>query len=88
MAKRESKNWVKSVKTVTVDVPQGTMTKDPKEVAKILIRKNLKLPRPKKSILQFIQFHINRAGKGMSDERKEQLRQAMEIVRQKAKTTT
>jgi len=85
---RDTKNWVKNVKTVTVDVPPGTMKKNPKELAKILIAKNRNLPRPKKSINQFIQFHINRAGKGMSEETREKLRKAMEIVRQKAKIQT
>jgi uncharacterized membrane protein len=88
MAKRDEKKWVQTVKTVTVDVPPGTMKKEPKEMARILIAKNRNLPRPKKSINQFIQFHINRAGKGMSEETRQKLRKAMEIVRQKAKTET
>lgn len=86
MAKRDPKHdWIKTVKTDTVVVPKGAMTKSPQETARLLIRANLKLQRPMKSINQFIQYHINRAGHGMSEERKEQLRKAMEIVRQKAK---
>ena len=80
--KRESKNWIKTVKTVTVDVPPGTMTKEPEQIAKILLRRN-KYPGAHGSINRFIQFHINRAGSDMSEETRAKLRRAQQIIRNK-----
>lgn len=84
MATKKKSNWIKTVKTVTVDSPPGTMTKEPEEVAKILLRHN-KFPGAPGSINRYISFYINRAGKGLSEERRKKLRKAMEIVREKGK---
>jgi hypothetical protein len=76
----DTKNWVKNVKTVTVDVPPGTMKQSPKEIAKILLTKNT-YPGAPGSINRFIQFYINRAGKSLSEERLTALKRAQEIIR-------
>lgn len=83
--KRDPKHdWVKTVTTDIVAVPKGTMTKSPEEVAKILLRRN-RFPGAHGSINRFIQYHINRAGKGMSEETRAKLKRAQEIVRSKRK---
>lgn len=77
-------DWIKTVKTDSVNVPQGTMTKEPKEIARILLKLN-KYPGAPGSINRFIQYHINRAGKGMSEETRKKLKKAQEIIRSKSK---
>lgn len=84
MTKKKKSNWIKTVKTISVDSPPGTMTKEPEEVARILLKHN-KFPGAPGSINRYISFYINRGGKGISEERKDKLRKAMEIVRQKGK---
>ena len=80
--KRRSKNWVKSVTTSAVDVPEGTMNKSAKQVADVLLKQNKgKTPG---SINRYIQFYLNRGGSGISETRKKTLKRAMELIRQSA----
>jgi uncharacterized protein YfdQ (DUF2303 family) len=81
--KNSDKNWVKTVQTDTVSVPKGIMTKEPEEIARVLLRAN-RFPGAHGSINKFIQYHINRGGKGLSKETVAKLRQAQEIIRSKA----
>lgn len=83
MASEPKKKWVQTVHTVTVDVPLGTMTKSPKEMVKVLVERNKHLDNPKASINRFLQFHINRAGSGMSEERRAAIKRAQELIRKK-----
>lgn len=85
MSKEEKEQkgyWVHTVTTDIVAVPKGTMTKSPQQVAKILLKYN-KFPGAHGSINRFIQYHINRAGRGMSEETKAKLKKAQEIIRSK-----
>ncbi len=87
VSRKKAKNssyWIKNVKTTTVDVPPGTMTKSPEEIARILLRKN-KFKGASGSINRFIQFHINRTGKSMSKEKIKKLKRAQELVREKSR---
>jgi hypothetical protein len=74
--------WVNTVTTDTVAVPLGTMTKEPEEMADILLAHN-QYPGVHGSINRYIQFYLNRGGKGISKERYEKCRQAMEIIRKR-----
>jgi predicted solute-binding protein len=76
---RRSRGWVATVKTTAIAVPIDTMTRPAAEVAKILLEHNRK--KTPGSINRFIQFYINRAGRGLSGERKTALKKAMEIIR-------
>jgi hypothetical protein len=77
--KKPVKNWVKTVKTSAVDVPEGTMNKPARQVADILLRKNKgKTPG---SINRYIQFYLNRGGTGISETRKKTLTRAMALIR-------
>lgn len=80
--KEQKGYWVHTVTTDVVAVPKGTMVKEPKEIARILLRHN-KFPGAHGSINRFIQYHINRAGKGMSEETRARLKKAQEIIRSK-----
>jgi hypothetical protein len=77
--KRSGHRWIKDVKTTTVDVPQDTMTQSAPEIARILIAHNR--GKGAASINRFIQFYINRSGKGLPEERKRTLKRAMALVR-------
>ncbi len=86
MTKKKSKtsNWVKTVTTDTVNVPPGTLTKTPREIAKILLKKNT-YPGCHGSINRFLQYYLNRGGKNITEERYKNIRAAMEIIRRKKK---
>ncbi len=76
---RGHKNWVKTVTTSAIDVPEGTMNKPARQVADVLLRKNKgKTPG---SINRYIQFYLNRGGTGISQTRKKTLTRAMALIR-------
>jgi hypothetical protein len=77
--KKRSRRWIKDVKTTAVDVPEGTMTQSASEIARVLTTHNR--GKDAGSINRFIQFYINRSGKGLPDERKRTLKRAMALVR-------
>lgn len=77
--KKRKHRWIASVTTSAVDVPEGTMTKSAPEVARTLLAKNRR--RGAGSINRFIQFYINRSGRGLPNERKRTLKRAMALVR-------
>ena len=80
--KKRAKNWVKTVTTSAIDVPEGTMNKSAKQVADVLLKENKgKTPG---SINRYIQFYLNRGGSGISETRKKTLKRAMELIRQSA----
>jgi len=77
--KNRSKNWVKTVTTSAIDVPEGTMNKPARQVADVLLKNNKgKTPG---SINRYIQFYINRGGTGISETRKKTLTRAMALIR-------
>ena len=80
--KKRSKNWVKTVTTSAIDVPEGTMNKPAKQVAAALLRKNK--GKPPGSINRYIQFYLNRGGSGISQTRRKTLKRAMELIRESA----
>ena len=77
--KKRNRRWIKDVKTTTVDVPEGTMTQSAPEIARVLTSHNR--GKGAGSINRFIQFYMNRSGKGLSEERKRTLKRAMALVR-------
>jgi Protein of unknown function (DUF3175) len=80
--RKKRRGWIASVKTTAIDVPENTMTQPPQKVAEILLAHNRgKTPG---SINRFIQFYINRSGKGLAATRKRNLKKAMEIIRSHA----
>jgi hypothetical protein len=84
--KEERGYWVHKVTTDSVAVPLGTMTKEPKEVARILLKHN-KFPGSHGAINRFIQYHINRGGRGLKTETVAKLKKAQEIIRSKRPNT-
>jgi len=77
--KKRIHRWIRDVNTTAVDVPEGTMTHSAPEIARTLLAHNRE--QGAGSINRFIQFYINRSGKGLPDERKRTLKRAMALVR-------
>src|SRR5262249_55750188 len=86
MARRKSgtKQWVRSVKTVSTFPPEGIFTKDAATIAKVMARKEVS-PKGVGSAIRMIQYFINRAGKNLPADRKKHLEEAKRILREKLK---
>jgi tRNA(adenine34) deaminase len=70
------------VKTVSTFPPEGTFTKDAATIARIMASKKVS-PRGIGSGIRMIQFFINRAGKKLSPERREELEKAKHILQER-----
>ncbi|HZU34373.1 MAG TPA: DUF3175 domain-containing protein [Gemmataceae bacterium] len=75
----EKKNWVRNVKTISTFPPQGIFTKDAETISKVMASKKVS-PKGIGSGIRMIQFFINRAGKNLPPERKQELEKAKQIL--------
>jgi hypothetical protein len=82
MISKPKKRWVQKVKTVSTFPPEGTFSKDAKTIARIMGSKKVS-PKGIGSGIRMIQYFINRAGKGLSASRKKELRNAIEMLRER-----
>lgn len=76
--------WVQNVKTTTVATPKGVMTLPAEEMVQVLLDENPDLPLG--SIIRYIQFYLNRGGKGIPEERRQVIEQAKAILQQRNRT--
>ncbi|MBW2991829.1 DUF3175 domain-containing protein [Candidatus Woesearchaeota archaeon] len=83
MPKRK-KLWVQNVKTVSTFPPEGIFTKDAKTIADTLARPDVS-PKGIGSAIRMVQYFINRAGKGLSKARKEELEKAKRLLQEKTR---
>lgn len=84
-AKRtDTKRWVRDVKTVSTSPPEGLFTKDAKTIARVMASKKVS-PKGPGSGVRMIQFFINRAGKGLSSERKAELEEAKRLLQERVR---
>jgi tRNA(adenine34) deaminase len=81
---KSAHRWVKDVKTVSTDPPEGLFTRSPREIARSLASKKVS-PKGPRSGMRMLTFFINRAGKGLSASRRAKLEKAKEILSQKIK---
>lgn len=72
--KRDPHNWVRTVKTVTVNTPRGVMKRTAHGIVAVLLRANRKLPIG--SLIRFVQFYLNRGGVGIPKKRREVIEDA------------
>jgi len=72
--------WVHTVTTDVVNVPPGTMKLSPKKMANLLLKINT-YPGAHGSINRYLQYYLNRGGRGIPKERYEAVRKAQEIIR-------
>ena len=78
----EKKNWVRDVKTVSTFPPMGLFTKDAETIARVMATKKVS-PKGIGSGIRMIQFFINRAGKNLAAERKQELERAKRLLQAK-----
>ena len=80
--KGSDKRWVSKVKTVSTFPPEGTFTKEPREMADTLADKRVS-PKGIGSAIRMVQYYINRGGKGLSATRLKKLERAKDILHEK-----
>jgi tRNA(adenine34) deaminase len=83
-AKKQPKRWSHKVKTVSTFPPQDLFTKDAEMIARSMASKKVS-PKGIGSGIRMVQFFINRAGKNLPAERKEELEKAKHILQDKAR---
>lgn len=74
--------WVRNVTTVSTFPPEGTFTQDAQSIARIMASKRVS-PKGIGSGIRMIQFFINRAGRNLPPERKQELEKAKHILQNK-----
>ncbi len=82
--KADRQYWVHNVKTVSTFPPEGLFTRDAQTIARAMASKKVS-PRGIGSGIRMIQFFINRAGKNLPAERKQELEKAKKILQEKAR---
>jgi len=82
--KKVKTRWVRDVKTVSTFPPEGTFNKDAETIARTMASKKVS-PKGIGSGIRMIQFFINRAGKNLPVERKEELEKAKRLLQAKAR---
>jgi hypothetical protein len=74
-----TKQWVRNVKTVSTAPPKGLFTKDAETIARVMATKRVS-PKGLGSAIRMVQFFMNRAGSGLSAERKRELERAKALL--------
>lgn len=82
--KTDSRRWSSTVKTVSTFPPEGLFTKDAKTIARVMASKKVS-PKGPGSGVRMIQFFINRAGKNLPPERKQELEEAKRLLQQRVR---
>ena len=78
-AKKKGRRWIGGVKTVSTYPPPGLFTKDAATIARTLASKRVS-PKGPVSGLRMLLFFTNRAGKGLSAERRAELEKAKRLL--------
>jgi len=76
-----TRRWVHTVTTVSTFPEEGLFTKDARTIAKALASKRVS-PKGPTSGLRMLLFFINRAGRGLSRERKAELLKAKRLMQE------
>jgi hypothetical protein len=76
--------WVRTVKTDSTHPPSGLFTRDPETIARKLASRQVS-PKGPGSGMRMLTFFMNRAGKGMSAQRRRNLEQAKELLSERVK---
>ncbi len=73
------KRWIAKVKTVSTFPPPGLFTKDAATIARALASRKVS-PKGPASGMRMLTFFINRAGKGLTKERRAELEKAKTLL--------
>jgi hypothetical protein len=79
MAAKKTKKWVASVKTDSTHPPEGLFKRSASAIARSLASKKVS-PKGPASGLRMLTYFINRAGKGLSTDRRAELEKAKELL--------
>jgi len=79
---RTSRRWVANVKTVSTFPPPGLFTRSAATIATSLASKKVS-PKGPASGLRMLTYFINRAGRGLSPERRAELEKAKKLLSRK-----
>lgn len=74
-----ARRWVKNVTTDSTHPPEGLFTKSAPVIARTLASKKVS-PKGPSSGMRMLTYFINRAGKGLSASRKEELERAKRLL--------
>jgi hypothetical protein len=77
--KTNNRRWIAKVKTVSTYPPPGLFTKDAATIAKTLASKKVS-PKGPGSGMRMLTYFINRAGKGLTAERRAELEEAKRLL--------
>jgi hypothetical protein len=78
------RKWVRTVKTDSTHPPPGLFTRDPETIASKLASKQVS-PKGPRSGMRMLSFFMNRAGKGLTPERKKNIEKAKELLSERVK---
>lgn len=76
---KDKKRWIANVKTVSTHPPEGLFTKGAATIARTLASEEVS-PKGPASGMRMLTFFINRAGKGLSPERRAELEKAKALL--------
>ncbi len=79
MSSKGKRRWVSKVKTESTYPPQGLFTKSAATIARTLASKEVS-PKGAGSGMRMLTYFINRAGKGLSAERRAELEKAKQLL--------
>src|SRR5262252_2867935 len=82
MAGAKKKRWIATVKTVSTFPPAGLFTKNAATIAKTLASKKVS-PKGPGSGMRMLTYFINRAGRGLTAERRAELEKAKKLLSQR-----
>jgi len=84
MAKKPA-HWVAGVKTDSTHPPPGLFTKDAATIARTLASKKVS-PKGPASGMRMLTYFINRGGKGLKEERREELERAKRLLAKRVRS--
>jgi hypothetical protein len=82
MAGTKKKRWIAEVKTVSTYPPPGLFTRSARTIARTLASKEVS-PKGPASGMRMLTYFINRAGRGLSAERRAELEKAKVLLSQR-----
>ena len=82
MVQRSKKRWVAGVKTESTYPPEGLFTKSAATIARTLASKEVS-PKGPGSGMRMLSYFINRAGRGLTAERRKELEKAKQLLHQR-----
>ena len=84
MAERTKRRWIRAVKTDSTRPPAGLFTKDAATIARTLASPKVS-PKGPGSGMRMLTYFVNRAGRGLSRERRAELERAKSLLSERVR---